>query len=246
MPEKKNAVVTGGSKGIGKAVVEALARRGNNVYACARRQSDEFENWLRELAETYSIQTMAVYFDLANQASMDEGLQHILADKKKIDILVNNAGTTAVGLILETSMTQLREVFEVNYFAQMYITQKIARRMLRSRGGSIVNIVSAQAQSPEAGRLVYASSKAALALATKVMAKELAPFGIRVNAVAPGAVQTDLLKNYPEKGLQHYIENSLAGRPAEAWEIASVVAFLASDEASYINGQIVQADGGRV
>lgn len=246
MVDGKNAIVTGSSRGIGRSIVEELARRGVNVYACARARSDDFEGWLDQLEKEYGVQASAVYFDISSQESIDEGLNTILSNGNKIDILVNNAGMTTVGLMLETSMSKMREVFEVNYFSQIYITQKIAKRMLRKKSGAIINICSAQAQSPESGRLVYASSKAALALATKVMAKELAPFGIRVNAVAPGAVQTDLLANYPEKGLRRYIENSLAGRPAEAREIASVVAFLVSDEASYINGQIIQVDGGRI
>jgi len=241
----KNAVVTGAARGIGKAVVKELARNGVNVWACTRTRSDEFELWLANLASEHGTWMQAVYFTLGDESSMAQGLRNILDKKENIDILVNNAGTTAVGLMLESSLANMREVFEVNFFSQIYVTQKICKRMLRNKSGTIVNIVSAQALNPEAGRLTYASSKAALALATKVMAKEFAAFGIRVNAIAPGAVQTELLLNYPEKGLERYIKESLAGRPALPQEIAEAVVFLASDGASFINGQIIPVDGGR-
>jgi len=242
----KNVVITGSGRGIGRAIVEEMLRNGANVWACARTQSSEFESWLESLAGKYGTWAKAVYFELGNTESMAEGLRSILDQKEKIDILVNNAGQTSVALMLETSLSDMREIFEVNYFSQIYISQKISKRMLRSKSGCIVNMVSAQALSPEPGRLAYASSKAAFALATKVMAKELAPFGIRVNAVAPGAVKTDLLTNYPDKGLERYIHESLAGRPALPQEIANVVVFLASDASSFMNGQIVQVDGGRI
>lgn len=246
MLKGKNAVVTGAGRGIGWSIVEELSRAGANIWACAHTPESEWEQRLAGLAREHGTWIRPVYFELGDEASMAEGLRSIFDEKKKVDVLVNNAGTTAVSLMLETSMTNLRQVFEVNYFSQIYLTQKIVKRMLRNKSGVIVNMVSAQVLSPEAGRLAYASSKAALALATKVMAKEFAPFGIRVNAVAPGAVQTDLLKNYPEQGLDRYIKASLAGRAAQPHEIAKVVAFLTSDASSFINGQIVPVDGGRI
>lgn len=241
----KNVVVTGAAGGIGRAVVEKMAQSGANVWACARKPKADFEEWLAELAQKYEVWIDPIYFELGDESSMSDGLKTILSKKEQIDILVNNAGTTDVGMMLETSSSTLRRVFEINYFAQIYITQKLCKRMMRHRSGAIVNVVSAQVFSPEAGRIAYASSKAAFASATKIMARELTPFGIRVNAVAPGAVQTDLLRNYPEKGLEKYIKDSLVGRPAQPAEIASVIAFLSSDASSYINGLILPVDGGR-
>lgn len=242
----KNAIITGSSRGIGRAVVETLAAYGCNVWACARTASPEWEAWLQELSAAHGVWVRSVLFTLGDEASVNAGLQEIFAARENIDILINNAGCTAVGLVMETGLATLREVFEVNFFAQVHLTQRVVKRMLRNRSGAIVNMASAQALSPESGRLAYASSKAALALATRVMAKEFAPFGIRVNAVAPGAVQTDLLKNYPAPGLEKYVSGSLAGRTAQPAEIAAAVAFLASDAASFINGQILPVDGGRI
>lgn len=240
----KNVVVTGAGKGIGKSVVEHMIRNGANVWACTRTRSPEFESWLTALAQSHGVWAEPVYFDLLDEASMSEGLRHILNQKEKIDVLVNNAGTTSVALMLETSLSKMREIFEVNYFSQIYVTQRICKRMIRNKSGSIINIVSAQAITPESGQLAYASSKAALSLATKVMAKELAPFKIRVNAVAPRAVQTDMLQNYTDSGLERYIRGNLAGRPATPQEVAEVVVFLSSDQSSFVNGQTIQVDGG--
>lgn len=245
MLKGKNAIVTGANGGIGRAITEEFAQCGANVWACARTPNVEFEAWLAELSERYGVAVKPCYFTLGDEDSMSRGLQEIFDTKHPVHILVNNAGTTAVSTVLETSMENLRHTFEINYFSQIFLCQKVFRRMLRTRKGAIVNISSSQALSPQTGRLAYASSKAALSLATQLMAREFAPFGIRVNAVAPGAVKTALLDNYPEKGLESYIAASLQKRPAEAGEIASVVRFLASDESSFMTGQIVPVDGGR-
>lgn len=241
----KNAIVTGASGGIGRAVTEEFARCGANVWACCRKPDTEFEAWLAGLSSEYGVSITPCFFTLGDEESMSRGLQEIFDTRQPINILVNNAGTTAVGTVLETSMKTLRRTFEINYFSQIFICQKVFRKMMRNRSGAIVNISSAQAISPQNGRLAYASSKAALSLATQLMAREFAPFGIRVNAVAPGAVKTALLDNYPEKGLENYIAASLLKRPAVAGEIASVVRFLASDDSSFMTGQIVPVDGGR-
>ncbi len=246
MLKGKNAIVTGAGGGIGRAITEEFARCGANVWACCRGPNGNFAAWLTELSLQYRVSVVPCFFTLGDEDSMRRGLQDIFDTKQPIHILVNNAGTTAVGTVLETSMETLRHTFEINYFSQVFICQKVLRRMMRSRCGSIVNISSAQAISPQTGRLAYASSKAALSLATQLMAREFAPFGIRVNAVAPGAVKTALLDNYPKKGLEGYIAASLLKRPAAAEEVASVVRFLASDESSFITGQILPVDGGKI
>lgn len=246
MLKEKNAIVTGASGGLGRAIVKEFAKNGANVWACCRMADEEFAGWSGELEKQYGVFVRPICFTLGDEESMDLGLKQIFDTKLPVDILVNNAGTTAVGLVLETSMDTLRQVFEINYFSQIYITQKVFRRMMRKKKGAIVNISSSQAQSPQTGRLAYASSKAALSLATQLMAREFSPFGIRVNAVAPGAIDTALLTNYPEKGLEAYIDASLMKRPADPAEIASAVRFLASDESSFITGQILAADGGRL
>lgn len=245
MLKGKNAIITGANGGIGRAITAEFARCGANVWACCRKPNEDFEAWLAELSAEYGVTITPCFFTLGDEDSMSRGLQKIFDTKQPVHILVNNAGTTAVGTVLETSTETLRRTFEINYFSQVFIIQKVFRRMMRNKVGAIVNISSAQAISPQTGRLAYASSKAALSLATQLMAREFTPFGIRVNAVAPGAVKTALLDNYPEKGLESYIANSLMKRLAEAGEIASVVRFLASDESSFMTGQIVSIDGGR-
>ena len=172
MLKGKNAIVTGASGGIGRAITEEFARNGANIWACCPEPAEEFEAWLDGLSSQYGVDVTPCYFILGDEESTSRGLQAIFDTKKPVDILVNNAGTTAVGLVLETSMEILRRTFEINYFSQIFVIQKVFRRMLRQRKGAIVNISSSQALSPQPGRLAYASSKAALALATKLMAKD--------------------------------------------------------------------------
>ncbi|MBO5614741.1 MAG: SDR family oxidoreductase [Prevotella sp.] len=241
----KNAIVTGSNRGIGFATVKRFAQEGCNVWACARKQYEEFENELKVLSERYHVWIKPVYFELSDETEIKEGLKSIMKEKLPIDILVNNAGIPFGGLMMMTPVSKLKEVFEINYFAQILITQLVVRIMMRQKSGSIINMASVGGIETEPGYLAYGSSKAALIWATKCMAKELGPHGIRINAVAPGLTQTSMGNYKNEEELNKVINRTSLHRMAEPDEICQAITYLASDEASFVTGHILVVDGGR-
>jgi len=241
----KNAIVTGSNRGIGFATVKRFAQEGCNVWACARKQNEEFENELKVLSEQYHVWIKPVYFELSDETEIKEGLKIIMGEKLPIDILVNNAGIPYGGLMMMTPVSKLKEVFEINYFAQIQITQLVVRIMMRQKSGSIINMASVGGIETEPGYLAYGSSKAALIWATKCMAKELGPHGIRINAVAPGLTQTSMGNYKNKEELNKVINRTSLHRMAEPDEICQAITYLASDEASFVTGHVLVVDGGR-
>ena len=187
-----------------------------------------------------------VYFDLSDEASIKEGMKFILKEKKPIDILVNNAGMAHGALLQMTSMPVLKDVFQVNFFSQILITQAISRVMMRQRSGSIINISSVAGLDGNQGYTAYGSSKAALALATRTIAKELAPYNIRVNAVAPGLVETHMMDLMEKNAKESMIGTAAMNRPGRPEEIAQMILFLADEKSSFVTGQILRVDGGLI
>lgn len=242
----KNAVITGSNRGIGRTIVEKFAENGCNIWACARTQSEEFECDMNELSEKYNVSITTVYFDLMDEEDLKNGIKQIISEKKKIDILVNNAGIAFGGVLHMTSMKKLKEVFEVNYFAQINIIQMISKMMIREKSGSIINMASIGGIESEPGYLAYGSSKAAFIWATKMLSKELGRYGIRVNAVAPGLTKTEMGMYKSEEEIKKVIERTSLGRMAEKEEIANAVLYLASDKSAFVTGHILNIDGGRV
>ena len=241
----KNIVVTGSNRGLGRATVEAFAAAGANVWACARKPSETFEHDMAEIAGKNGVIVKPVYFDLMDADAMKAGIMGIAAEKGTVDVLVNNAGVPYGGLMMTTPIDKLREVFEVNYFSQIRMMQMVGKLMMRQKSGAIVNIASVGGIETNPGYLAYGSSKAALIWATKTVAKELAPFGIRVNAVAPGLTKTDMGGYKSTEELEKTIARTAMKRMAEPWEIVNGILYLASDEASFVTGTILQIDGGR-
>ncbi len=244
--EGKNAIITGAAGGIGRALVREFASRGASVWACARTVRPEWEASLRELEEACGVRIRPVYFDMTAPEEIKAAMQEIFREKRPVDILVNNAGVSQGSSMAMTSMQTLHDVFEVNYFAQIQIIQSVSRVMMKQKSGSIVNMASIGGIETAAGYLAYGSSKAALIHATKVISRELGEYGIRVNAVAPGLTDTEMGKTKPEKEIRAVLDRSSLHRMAKPEEIAKTVAFLASDEASFITGQVLIADGGRI
>ena len=242
----KNVVVTGANRGLGRAAVEAFAAVGANVWACARKVSDEFEADMKALAERYGVLIEPVYFDLTEASGVKAGIMQIVAAKRSVDILVNNAGIPYGGLMMTTPIDKLREVFEVNYFSQIRMMQMVGKLMMRQKSGAIVNVASVGGIETTPGYLAYGSSKAALIWATKTVAKELAPFGIRVNAVAPGLTKTDMGGYKSSEELEKTIARTAMRRMAEPREVVSAILYLSSDDASFVTGTVLQVDGGRI
>ncbi len=242
----KNAVITGARRGIGRAAVECFAKYGANVWACARKPDEDFERDMAGLAREYGVWIKPVYFDLTDSGEMAAAVKGILAEKLPVDVLVNNAGMPHGGTLFTTSMAKLREVFTVNFFAQIELMQYFGRYMLRRKSGSIINMASVGGLEHEPGYLAYGSSKAALIWATRSCAKELAPHNVRVNALAPGLVDTEMGSYRNQTELDKVLARTPAGRMGSPGEIAEAIAFLASDRASYITGEILSIDGGRL
>lgn len=244
--EGKNAIVTGARQGIGLAAVKTLAREGANIWACARQPDPEFEAALRETAEEHGVFAKAVYFDLCSDDAVKTAVREISKEKLPVNILVNNAGVAHGGTLGMTSIDKIREVFSVNFFSQLLMTQLVAKLMIRKGGGSIVNLASVGGVETNPGYIAYGSSKAAVIWATKSLAKEYAPYHIRINAVAPGLVDTEMGHYRQENELEKVINRTPMRRMAQPEEIADAIAYLASDKASYVTGHILVVDGGRL
>jgi len=240
-----NVIITGSNRGIGKAMVEAFAASGTNIWACARKATPEYEAWLKETAEKAGVWIKPVYFELTDKEAINAGIQAIIDDGLPIDVLVNNAGISTVGLLSMSKVEDIENLFVVNYFAMLRITQKVSKRMARQKKGVIINMGSNAGIDPQPGKIAYGSSKAAVMMMTKCLAKELGPMGIRVNAIAPGPVETEMIHQYKDDVLKNLASESALRRLGTTEEIAKVAVFLASEQASYINGEIIKVDGGR-
>ena len=245
LARSKNAIVTGANRGIGRATVERFAADGYDIWACARKQSASFEEDLHEISKRYGVSIEPLYFDMTDHQAMREAVLKIAATKRTVDVLVNNAGITFNGLVAMTPMDKLREVFEVNYFSAIRMMQLVSKLMMRQRSGCIVNLASVGGIEANPGYLAYGSSKAALIWATKCAAKEFGKFGIRVNAVAPGLIDTDMIAYKSETNIAEIINRTPLGRKGRAEEVADAISYLTSDRASFVTGQVLVVGGGR-
>ncbi len=245
MLKGKSAVVTGCAKGIGRSILEEFVQNGANVWACVRKQSEGFESYVKMLSDKYGTTVTPVYFDLAAEDQIKTGMRAIAASKAPVDILVNNAGITYNALFQMSTLAKMREIFEINYFSQMLITQYITKLMIRNRRGSIISISSTAALDANSGRSIYGASKAALLCSTRAMAEELAEYNIRANSVAPGITDTEMVPNsMSQEMIKETIEQVKLKRIGLPSDIAATVLFLASDLSSYITGQVIRVDGG--
>ena len=241
----KNIIITGANRGIGKVLVDMFAQAGTNVWACMRKESESFIMWKAELERVHNVWIKLVYFDITDGESLNIGIKKILDENLKIDILINNAGISTVGLLSQTKIEDVKVLFDTNYFSMLNIIQKISKKMIRQRSGVIINMGSIAGIEPQPGKIAYGSSKAAVLFMTQCLAKELGPLGIRVNAIAPGPIETEMIQQYNTEQLKQLSVESSLRRLGKTEEIAQVALFLASERASYINGAIIKVDGGR-
>jgi 3-oxoacyl-[acyl-carrier protein] reductase len=239
----KIAVVTGGSRGIGRATCLSLARAGALVLVNYRSNEDAAHETLH-LVEELGGRGELLPFDVSEPSSVDRAIREALDRHGRIDVLVNNAGISLDQLLLRVSPKDLELTWATNVNGAMYCAKACIRSMMRNRWGRIINVSSVVAESGNPGQVVYSASKAALLGMTRTLAREYASRGITVNAVAPGFIETDMTSGLSESAKQAIIDQTPVGRIGRTEEVAAAVVFLASEEASYITGQVVRVNGG--
>lgn len=240
----KTVMITGCLQGIGRSTMDLFASQGANVIACAYKETEEFVQHIEELKLKYKVQIYPIYFDMMDNASIKTAATAVQKLKVPIDTLINIAGIAKDAIFQMITIEQMQETFQVNFISQIVLSQYISKFMIKQGHGSIVFTSSITALDGNSGQLAYGASKAALVSATKTMAIELGPKGIRVNCVAPGVIKTPMTENLINNFLQEKMKNSSLGRYGLPEEVAHLFLFLASDDSSYITGQTIRIDGG--
>lgn len=239
----KTAIVTGGSRGIGRAICVALAQEGANVVTCYAHGADGANETVK-LCQEYGVKAEAIKADVANNDDVAAMITKVKSEYGSVDILVNNAGITKDNLILKMNEADFNQVIDTNLKGAFLCIQNVAKIMLKQKSGKIINISSVVGVSGNAGQANYAASKAGLIGLTKSVAKELGSRGITVNAVAPGFIETDMTAKLPDEVVDEMKKSIPMKSLGQVEDVANLVAFLASDHARYITGQVICVDGG--
>lgn len=239
----KTAVVTGGSRGIGRAICIKLASLGANVVTCYANSSTAADETVAKCKE-FGVEAVAVKADIADPASGAQLIDEAVKINGRVDILVNNAGITRDNIMLRMKDEEFDAVIDTNLRGTFYMMKAVTKPMMKQRYGRIVNISSVVGIYGNAGQVNYSASKAGVIGMTKSYAKELGSRGVTCNAVAPGFIDTDMTAVLPEDVKEKLKSTIALGRLGTPEDIANAVAFLASDEASYVTGQVLEVSGG--
>ncbi len=245
MPEFENkvAVVTGGARGIGRAIAARLARGGAALALCDVL-AEEVDETATELAQEYDVRAQGYVVDVSDPQAVGDFVSEVHREFGALDILVNNAGIARDGLVIRMGDDDFDRVLKVNLYGAFYFCRAAGRIMAKQRSGKIINISSVIGVMGNAGQANYAASKGGLIALTKTVAKELAPRGINVNAVAPGFIETEMTAALGAEIKEEYKKSIPVGRFGTPDDVAEVVAFLASDASAYLTGHLLYADGG--
>jgi 3-oxoacyl-[acyl-carrier protein] reductase len=240
----KAALVTGASRGIGRAIAVALARGGASVALNYAGNAAAAEEALQLVLAAGAPKAKTYRFDVADPAACNTAVESVIADLGGLDILVNNAGIAVDQLVMRLKDEDWNRTLQVNLTGTFNLIRAVARPMMKARRGAIVNVTSVVGEMGNAGQAAYAAAKAGQIGLTKSVARELASRNIRVNAVAPGFIDTDMTQALPEPTRQKLQEAIPLARLGGAEDVANAVAFLASDEAAYVTGEVLRVNGG--
>ncbi len=239
----KVALITGGTRGIGKQIAFTLAKEGYHIALNYRKENEELESTIKEIKEN-KVDCLAVKGDVSSFEDCEEFVKQVIEKFGKIDVLVNNAGITKDMLLMRMKKEDFEQVIDVNLIGTFNVTKNVITHMLKVRSGRIINISSVVGLSGNAGQTNYAASKAGIIGFTKSLAKEVASRGILVNAVAPGFIETSMTEVLKEEVKEEIAKSIPLKRMGTSQDVANVVKFLASEDSSYVTGQVLQVDGG--
>lgn len=244
MLKDKIALITGSSRGIGLAIAELLAKNGCHIILNGNGDASKLEQLANSLQKKYGVECTAISASFADQKQISECYQQIYKKYKRLDVVVNNAGMLADALLGMIPESLINDAFDLNTKGVIFSTQAASRIMSKQKSGSIINISSIIGTNGNEGQVVYSATKSAVIGITRASAKELAPKNIRVNAIAPGFIDTNMIKALtPEKHAER-IKSIKMGRVGTTEDVAKVALFFASDLSEYVTGQVIGVDGG--
>jgi len=241
---KKVVLITGGTRGIGEAIVKKFARNGYDICFSYAKSKDRALKLEQQCQQEYNVKIISVQADAANPIEIKNLINKCLQAFGKIDVLVNNVGISQSKLLIDMNDQEIFDMINTNLNSCIFTTREVAKHMMSNMYGKIVNISSMWGVSGASMESVYSASKAGIIGFTKAMAKELGLMNINVNAIAPGCIDTDMMKCYSKKEIKELEENTILGRIGKPDEIANIVYFLSSEDSSFITGQTISADGG--
>lgn len=243
----KTVMITGCNRGLGKQLLIDFSAAGYSIVALIRKHSDEFDVLCADLFSKNHTKVTQLYADFSNENDLEQAMDQLESSNIDIDVLINNAGVNTKAVpIFNMEYHDVLEAFKINYLAPFYITKRVSSMMIRRGEGAIIDITSTVSINVEPGETAYGASKAALNLSIKSLAQELAPFGVRINGIACGIMNTGMFQAFDDKLKKKFLKRVALNRPAELNEISEMVLYLASDKSSYVTGSIIRIDGGFV
>lgn len=240
MLKGKTALITGANGGIGKSILDLFLKNKVNVICLIRKPDNKFKNYIKKFSKRVKI----VETDLTDEKNLKAKLEKTFSKTQKLDLLINNAGKASGSIVEMTSQKNLKEIFDINFFSQIRLTQLVLKYLKKSKDPSIINIGSVITKIAHRGTLSYGCSKVALMHATKIMANEFSNYNIRVNGICPNVTNTKMSKEMDPKSRNELISKSFMKKACEPNEVANLILFLSSKNSKYINGQIIFLDGG--